>query len=103
MTMSGFLEKLRKADEGVKMRWIILFTSIAMVIVIYVWLAYFNTLFATLNTSSAVAEDQTGAPQQKAAHPSPTFLERMGSAYQAFTDAFGGIFKLQKEYVIRPN
>ncbi|OGZ53423.1 MAG: hypothetical protein A3B25_01865 [Candidatus Ryanbacteria bacterium RIFCSPLOWO2_01_FULL_48_26] len=102
ISMAGFLEKLRSSDEGAKTRWIIIFTSIIMVIVIYVWLAYFNTLFAVSDNSSAIAANQNNVPKE-IAHSSPTILERMGSAYHTFTGAIGTMLKFQKEYTIKPN
>ena len=102
--MAGFLEKLRSADNATKTRWIILFTSVAMAIVLYVWLAYFNTLFSSLDNSSATATamNQNGTSQE-IEHMSPTILERIGSVYHAFTDVIGNMLKLRKEYIIKPN
>ena len=100
--MEGFLEKLRSSDDATKTKWIILFTSIIMVIVVYVWLAYFNTLFASFNTPSAVTENQSNPPQE-IARSYPTIFERMGSAYHAFIGAVGNMLKLQREYTITPN
>ena len=45
----GFLEKIRNSDDGTKKIWLILFTSVAMAVVIYVWVDYFNTLLVNIN------------------------------------------------------
>ena len=40
----NFLEKLQSTPEPTKRRWLIGVTAALMVVVIYVWLAYFNNL-----------------------------------------------------------
>jgi hypothetical protein len=59
----SFLERLQSADEAKKRRWMIASTVIVMVIVIYVWLAYFNNLIAGMSeprqVSAAPADDRS--------------------------------------------
>lgn len=44
--MGNFLRRLREAEEGVKRRWLAGITAVVMVGIVYLWLAYFNTLIA---------------------------------------------------------
>lgn len=101
--MDRFLEKLRAADENTKMRWIIIITAVIMVIVVYIWLAYFNNLFAT--ASAPVATESNN--QEKSAGQNPlTFLQqRAGALYSIFIDkiqVLGNILKTPREYIVKP-
>ncbi len=106
--MLKFLEKLQSADEGTKMIWIIIITSVIMVIVVYIWLMYFNNILATAVTPSIT---KTESIQQKDTDPAaPSFVESMGqragSVYHIFIDkigALGNILKTPREYIVEPN
>lgn len=54
MTLRHILESVRESDESVKFRWVVALSAIAMGIVIFVWLAYFNGIIV-----------QSGAPLQE--------------------------------------
>ena len=104
--MVAFLEKLRGADEPTKTKWIIVVTSVIMVIVIYIWLAYFNTLLAPIHGSATADLPQREESTAPAVQPSLSLAQRMGAMYHIFIDkigALGNIFKMQREYIIKPN
>lgn len=96
--MKNFLEKLQSSDESTKRRWMFGSTVIVMVIVVYVWLAYFNNLVGSFN------EQQPAAPEAGF-----TFWQTMkgGMAviYQTFVrelEALGMILKAPREYIVNP-
>ena len=98
--MSNFLEKLQSSDEGIKRRWLIGLTAIAMVGVVYVWLAYFNNLVVGFNEpSQEIVEKET----------SFSFLTTLkrGAAviYDVFSEKLSGLGKIlekPREYIIQP-
>lgn len=91
----NFLEQLRASDEGTKRKIIIITSCICMVIVLYVWLGYFNNLV------SGAARPET------VSHPSSSgFWDGvkgdMGIFYQKISGVFGTIFQWSKQYTIQP-
>lgn len=99
--MKSFLEKLQSADENTKTRWIIVLTVAIMVVVIYVWASYFNTLIAGPLGAQAVASDKTtngfGFWQ--------TMKNGMATIYGVFMDKIrllGNILNTPREYIVRP-
>lgn len=98
--MIKFLEKLQSSSEATKRKWMFATTLVIMVLVIYVWLAYFNNLVGGFNQSETAT-----APQG-----SFTFWQSMknGTAviYQTFNDklhAFGQILASPREYIVNPS
>lgn len=49
----GFIEKLRGSEEHIKRRWLFLISGISMVVIVFFWMKYFNSLVQPI-----------GAPQQ---------------------------------------
>ena len=97
----GFWEKLRTTDDSTKEKLTVIFTVIAMTIVVVLWLLYFNGLFASYSTSSNVAADDgstNNAPpvsmRERAAGMLHIFMEKMGS--------LGNLFNSQKVYNVTP-
>jgi len=95
MSVEQFIKKLQTADEPRKRRWLVLSTAIVMVIVIFVWLRYFNSLVQ---------------PDAAAISPSPvSFWGTMGhgvvAIYHAFTNsirALGGMLVAPQTYIVKP-
>src|ERR1700690_1254962 len=99
--MSHFLEKLQSADEATKRRWMILSTIIIMVMVIYVWMAYFNNLVAGFS--------QAQQPSAGSSAGGFTFWQTMknGTAilYRGLSGAFhslGNILNSPREFIVKP-
>lgn len=95
-----FLQKLQDSDESTKRRWMFIITAIVMVIVIYLWLAYFNNLIV------GFAQPQLQELQESSEF---TFWQTMknGTAilYQGSIDKirdFGEILQTPREYIISP-
>ncbi len=122
----GFLEYLQTLPEPVKRRVLIAATAVVMAIVIYVWLAYFNGLLASLAQPAApVAENAPPAAAQaggtapgtaalgtSAASAAPAgedigewFRNGMGSVYGAFANFARGvenIWSVSGQYNVQP-
>ena len=60
----NFLTKLQTAEDKVKRRWLIGLTAVAMIIIIFLWVVYFNVLvFHSVEPESQVqaqASDSSG-------------------------------------------
>lgn len=98
--MFKFIEKLQNSDEGNKRRWMFILSSISMVIVVFVWLAYFNNLIS----------DFSRQQPQETKNGGFTFSQTMknGAAIVYETIAgwmknFGEILGAPREYIINPN
>lgn len=103
--MNNFVKKIRDGSEASKMRWLILFSAIAAVLVLFVWLKYFDSIIAgqanNQNISGQQAEQETGngfAFWQ-------TFKSGLGVIFQSIVDGFHSIFNVisqPKSYMIKP-
>jgi len=104
------LEKLQSAPESVKTRWMVISAAVIMVIVIYVWLAYFNNLMAGFSKPLAQTSAQTQVEQQSAADSGgvtmwSSFKDGMASLYQVFVGELhflGSILQAPREYIVKP-
>jgi hypothetical protein len=102
----GFIEELQSLEEPTKLKVLIISALCVMVIVVYMWLGYFNNLVSS-NAPSAVADSQT--PTQTSAPTGTSFVGSMqnelASIYEGFIGLFrgiGGIFKGPGQYNIKP-
>lgn len=109
----SFLEKLQSAPEAAKRRWIIAATAAIMVAVIYIWLAYFNTLltagFSSPANSSPAGSEQMTQPPSTAGGSNVTFWQTLKNSvanlYAIFTEKLrdlGNILNAPREYIIKP-
>ncbi len=92
---NNFWERLRTADEKTKRKIIIITSCICMVVIVYIWLGYFNNI-----VSSAV---QSGSGAQI---PSPGFWDKIksnaDSFYEKISGAFVSFFDGSKQYIVQP-
>ena len=51
--IANFITKLQSSDETTKKRWLIILSSVAMVIVVGLWVVYFNMTFPRTETITA--------------------------------------------------
>ena len=103
----NFLEKLQSASNEQKKIWMIIFTSAAMVVVIFLWLAYFNNLVASLSRPSNIAQSQDNGAEAKSQDFSFTETMKNGTAivFGFLGDRVNDLVKLfekPKEYIIQP-
>lgn len=50
------MERLRTADENTKTRWLVALSIMCMIIIVFVWLKYFNNLIAQQPRPQPIAE-----------------------------------------------
>lgn len=95
----GILHELQALDEPAKKKVLIVATAIAMAIVIYFWLAYFNNFVAGISQS---ADEQ--APQI-AVQSSSGGISFWQNAYMGAMNALHGlanILQAPREYLVKP-
>ena len=95
----NFIERLQSSDESRKRRWMFGGTVVAMVIVVYVWFAYFNNLVGNFNEPQLAAAPESGF----------TFLHSIENGMSIISGSFvgeikniGGMLRSPKEYIINP-
>lgn len=91
-----FFQKLQSADDRTKRRIMIVSTAVVLVVVIYVWLAYFNNLLASFNAPS-------GPPAGGRESLGFSFLETAKRGLAAVYESVGGLFRSSKDYLITPD
>ncbi|HUX36019.1 MAG TPA: hypothetical protein VMV71_03240 [Candidatus Paceibacterota bacterium] len=57
--MHDFIEKLRGSEEYIKRRWLFLISGISMVVIVFLWIKYFNLMVAPSDTQPQQAEQNT--------------------------------------------
>ncbi|MBU6500497.1 MAG: hypothetical protein KGJ89_01555 [Patescibacteria group bacterium] len=107
--MEDFLGKIQSADESTKRRWIIICTIVIMVVILYVWLAYFNNLMASVSNQGENIADTSGSPAAARTSSGSTFLQSVKNSpafiYNIFTNSIsflGGILQSPREYIVKP-
>ena len=90
----SFLEKIQSADEPKKRRWMVVITAVAMMIVVFVWLAYFNNL---LQGVGGAEPEVKGGPGSEF-----SFLSTISGGAEVIFDVLIGLFSSPREYIINP-
>ncbi len=93
-----FIKKLQSADQSVKRRWLIGASALMLVLVIFFWLKYFNTL-----VQSPAAVSNNPAEQGFGFWPAIKIGARV--FYDGLTNTLGRWLKLlnsPKNYIIQP-
>jgi len=88
----SFLRQLQSLDEPMKTKVLVLSTVVVMVVVVYFWLGYFNSIVsAPVNDGQPVANGQQDNQ--------PTFFQKMADAARSV----GQLFEKPREYQVKPN
>ena len=98
-----FIEKLQSAPYERKRIWMILFTTVVMMVVIYVWLAYFNNLVASLSRPVAARTPEMESRDDFSF--GQTMKNGVAAVYSFLRDKLEGligILETPKEYLIEP-
>ena len=101
MEQKNWLQRLQESDESRKRRWLVGLALLSMVIVVFVWLSYFNSLLSCANQVVAVASAERNT--------NVSFFETMKTGTAVITDhlwsavrRLGRILNAPKNYIIKP-
>jgi cytoskeletal protein RodZ len=93
----GFLEEIQSLSDGTKKRVLVISTVIVMVIVIGVWMSYFNNI--VMGTAQQATADATSTDQAAmSANNGPSFWQRVEGGFSYM----GSIFRRSSNYSIQP-
>ena len=102
--MKKFLKKIQTGSERNKVRWLILFSVIAAVLVLFVWLKYFNLIIASQTNNQEMAGQQTGQEAGQGFAFWQTFKAGLGVVFQSIANGFHSILNTinqPKSYMIK--
>lgn len=94
----GWIERLQALDEPTKQKVLIIATVVMMAVVIYFWLAYFNTLVAGVAGQPAAAS----APQTGIWENINGGIAFFVSQFLRIAHGFADILKAPRQYLIQP-
>ena len=106
----NLIEQLQSLDEGTRRSILIATAGVAMAIIVYLWLAYFNNIIVS-SGQPAVPSDQPGQSiaVQTAAAGNTSIWQNMGNGMAAMYEntlgmfrGFGNILQTPRNYVIQP-
>lgn len=92
-----FIKQLRRADDAVKKRWLIILSALAMLIVLLVWSKYFAA--SLVRPGEQPAEDQGFSFWETMG----TGLKVIGGRSASFLRSAGGWLGRSNNYVIQPS
>lgn len=99
MERKNFLERLQSADDDAKQRWLVAASVLCMVIVVFVWLKYFNTLVEPVTAPPSPEGESQGFSFWQSAKNGTALL------YEAFLgkiQSLGEILSAPRSYIIKP-
>ncbi|MDP3948672.1 MAG: hypothetical protein Q8Q17_01845 [bacterium] len=103
--MIAFIKKLREGNDASKMRWLILFSAVAAVLVLFVWLKYFDSIIAGQANNQEVAGQQAEQEAGQNFAFWQTFKAGFGIVFQSIADGVNSIFNTIREpksYIVKP-
>ncbi len=103
----NFIEEIRSLSDPVKRKILFGATAIMMVLVVYLWLAYFNTLVpsAVPITIEQAPVATTSTPEASGSGIFGLFADAAGSFWQAIRNGvrgFAGALKNPRQYNVSP-
>lgn len=108
----GFLEELQSADRATKKKVLVASSAAAIILVVFVWIGYFNTIVAQGPTpadsqsqaaSAAPASDSPAAPSPSLAQSLRSMGAAVSAALRGGASWVGGLFAKPREYIITPS
>lgn len=95
-----FITKIQSSDEKTKKRWLIIFSSIASLVVLGVWVVNLSLIFGSKDTTE---NTQTSLQEPSGISTSwNTFTSSVYSASQSFREALGESFTSLKTGLSQP-
>jgi hypothetical protein len=93
----GLLEELQSLDESTKKKIMIVASAMVMIVVVYFWLAYFNTIVANVaQPQPAVADSAVHEGGQT------NLLATMYEGAMNILHKLGNIFEAPRQYIVHP-
>jgi len=102
--MKEFLKKIQTGSEANKMRWLILFSAIAAVLVLFVWLKYFDSIIADQTNNQEITGQQNEQENGTGFGFWQTFKSGLEVVFQGIANGFHSIFNVisqPKSYMIK--
>ena len=96
--MKQFLQNIQNAPEHVKTRWLVGLSAATMVVVIFLWLSYFNTLIEPAPTQQATAKPQEESFWETMKHGATV----LGSSFGKGLRGLGAILEAPRSHIINP-
>ena len=99
MSLMNFLKRLQESDENVKRRWLILGSAVMMILVVFVWLNYFNALVQQASAPAPAEQSERGLTFWQ------TFKSGLGIVFQTAGSKIKSWFEIvrsPKSYSIQP-
>ena len=103
--MKKFLKRIQTGSEATKRRWLILFSGIAVVLVLFIWLKYFDSIIAGQTNNREITAQKTEQESGNGFAFLQTFKAGLGVVFQSIADGFHSIFNAIREpksYMIKP-
>ncbi|MBI4086317.1 MAG: hypothetical protein HY433_03725 [Candidatus Liptonbacteria bacterium] len=95
----NFLKRLQESEENVKRRWLILGSAVMMILVVFIWLNYFNTLVQQASAPAQTEQAERGLTFWQ------TFKSGLGIVFQTAGSKIKYWFEIArspKSYSINP-
>ncbi len=104
--MKKFLNKIQTGSDAAKIGWLILFSGIAMVLVVFFWLKYLDSIIADqANSQQQISGQQTKQDAGQNFAFWQTLKAGFGIIFQWIADTFHSVFNMIREpksYMIKP-
>jgi hypothetical protein len=94
----GFLEELQSLNAVAKKRVLVIGTIIIMVIIVGVWLSYFNGILAGANQATVADDSTTSKPSAPTAN-GPSMWQNIENSMASI----GNVFNSSSQYTVQPS
>lgn len=91
----SWLEKIRSSDNSTKMRYLILFSAVAGIIVVWFWATSVKSIIESTNTAAPASDTVAESPS--------SFFSKIGSAWNGVVDRTKNTVKFFSEKVGETN
>jgi len=101
----GFIEKLRSLDEPAKRKVMFGAVAVSMVLVVYLWLVYFNTIVPSATLVTSPTSTEASAPNGSETNIFGLVADAANSFWKSVVggvEGIAGALKNSKQYNISP-
>lgn len=96
------IKKLQSAPEHIKQRWLLGTSALAMIFVLFLWLAYFNTLLEPLGSSTSRARSESESREDSAWDTMQLGVRFTFTKLKNGVLFLVGAFQAPRDYIIEP-